>query len=143
MRKYSVSKEDVKFFVNEEQRKVVAVIEGTELFATNFIRSNFPHCELDWEDPLRDMLHMPSRYVAVATCSENDIWDENIGRLIAYDRLKEKVDKSMFKRFQSFIDTMEKRTLTFISRTNTYGEKLTKNTEKRKDYIAGLVGEEE
>lgn len=143
MKKTGIRKEDVKYVVNQEEKKVVAFVEETKMLAVNFIEENFPHLEIWYDDPMYLNLLMPDRFVGIATCSELDVWDENIGRLIAFNRLKKKLDTCMFKRLGAFVDEMDRRTNLFCERTNQYGEKLEKNMMRRDNTIAGLVGEDE
>ena len=93
--KHSIKREDVKYFVNEEKRTVVAVLEGTECLFTDFIYENdglmsFHDHYYDFDD--RYLL--PNRFVGIAKCSVNDEWNEQLGKLIAFDRLKEKVNNT-------------------------------------------------
>lgn len=142
--KHSIRKEDVTYIVRPEQKKVIAYIEGTQRMFTNFVEENFPYCLVDFwrEDPLAKKLRMPNKFIGVATCGPNDVWDENVGRLIAFDRMKENLNKSFFKRANTFVAEMEKRLDLFCERTNAYGMKLETNMNRRKEVIAKILGEE-
>ena len=143
--KHSIRKEDVKFVVNPEEKKVVAYIEGTQRMFTNFVEENFPYCLVDfwWEDPLAKKLKMPNRFVGISTCGPDDVWNENTGRLIAFDRLKDNLNKSFFKRANTFVAEMERRLDIFCDRVNAYGMKLETNMNRRKEIINKILGEEE
>ena len=141
--KHSIRKEDVKYVVNPEEKKVIAYIEGTKWMFCDFVRENYPHYDFYWcNEPLEDKLKMPNKFIGVATCGPDDVWDENIGRLIAFDRMKDNLNKSFFKRANTFVAEMEKRLDIFCERVNGYGEKLETNMNRRKAIIAKVLGDE-
>ena len=141
--KHSIRKEDVTYVVRPEQKKVIAFIEGTKWMFCDFVRENYPHYEFQWcDEPLENKLEMPNKFIGVATCGPDDVWDENVGRLIAFDRMKENLNKSFFKRANTFVAEMEKRLDLFCERTNAYGMKLEANMNRRKEVIAKVLGEE-
>lgn len=139
--KHSIRKEDVTYVVQPEQKKVIAYIEGTKWMFCRFVRENY---EFYWHDELLESkLEMPNKFIGVATCGPDDVWDENVGRLIAFDRMKEKLNKSFFKRANTFVAEMEKRLDTFCEHTNNYGMKLENNMNRRKALITHILGDEE
>ena len=141
--KHSIRKEDVTYVVRPEQKKVIAYIEGTKWMFCEFVKENYPGVHVLWRDkPFEDKLKMPNKFVGVATCGPDDVWDENVGRLIAFDRMKENLNKSFFKRAITFVAEMEKRLDLFCERTNAYGMKLEVNMNRRKEVIAKVLGEE-
>ena len=141
--KHSIRKEDVTYVVRPEQKKVIAYIEGTEWMFFKFVNENYPSTRNCWCDSsLAAKLKMPARFVGISTCGPDDVWDENVGRLIAFDRMKDNLNKSFFKRANTFVAEMEKRLDIFCDRVNGYGEKLEHNMNRRKAVIAKVLGEE-
>ena len=141
--KHSIRKEDVTYVVRPEQKKVIAYIEGTQWMFTDFVNENYPSAPIFWcDEPLEDKLKMPNKFIGVATCGPDDVWDENVGRLIAFDRMKDNLNKSFFKRANTFVAEMEKRLDIFCERVNGFGEKLEHNMNRRKAVIAKVLGDE-
>ena len=141
--KHSIRKEDVTYVVRPEQKKVIAYIEGTQWMFTDFVNENYPGSYVFWcNESMEDKLRMPNKFIGVATCGPDDVWDENVGRLIAFDRMKENLNKSFFKRANTFVAEMERRLDLFCERTNAYGMKLESNMNRRKEVIAKVLGEE-
>lgn len=141
--KHSIRKEDVTYVVRPEQKKVIAYIEGTQWMFTDFVNENYPGSYVFWcNEPLENKLKMPNKFIGVATCGPDDVWDENVGRLIAFDRMKDNLNKSFFKRANTFVAEMEKRLDIFCERVNGYGEKLEHNMNRRKAVIAKVLGDE-
>lgn len=142
--KHSIRKEDVTYVVRPEQKKVIAYIEGTEWMFFKFVNENYPSTRNCWCDSsLAAKLKMPNKFIGVATCGPDDVWDENVGRLIAFDRMKDNLNKSFFKRANTFVAEMEKRLDIFCDRVNAYGMKLETNMNRRKEIISKILGEEE
>lgn len=138
--KHNIRKEDVTYIVQPEQKKVIAYIEGTKWMFIDFVNENYPNFHIFWHyEPLEAKLEMPARFVGISTCSPDDEWDENLGKLIAFDRMKDNLNKSFFKRANTFVAEMERRLDIFCDRTNAYGTKLEANTERRKQLIEKLL----
>ena len=142
--KHSIRKEDVTYVVRPEQKKVIAYIEGTQWMFTDFVNENYPGSYAFWcNESMEDKLRMPNKFIGVATCGPDDVWDENVGRLIAFDRMKDNLNKSFFKRANTFVAEMEKRLDIFCDQVNGYGMKLETNMNRRKEIINKILGEEE
>ena len=140
--KHSIRKEDVTYVVRPEQKKVIAYIEGTQWMFTDFVNENYPGSYVFWcNESMEDKLKMPNKFIGVATCGPDDVWDENVGRLIAFDRMKDNLNKSFFKRANTFVAELEKRLDIFCERVNGYGEKLEYNMNRRKTVIAKVLGD--
>ena len=138
--KHCVRKEDVNYIVNPEKKKVVAYIDNTQSMFLNFMRENYPFYV--YGPKLEEKLIMPNRFIGISTCGPDDVWNEEIGRLIAFDRMKDNLNKSFFKRANTFVSEMEKALDRFCDDTNAYGQKLEINTDRRKKLIAKILGDE-
>ena len=148
--KFNITMKDAKFFVNEEKRIVVCVIEHTNDLLIKFINNN---CKLGsdcdgifWEKYnhcLSKKLVMPNKFIGTAYCSEDDEWDENIGRVIAFSRAKDNLLQSFFKHTQTYVTYINKCLDESITIFNNLGEKLTQNKKHRHEYIINLVGSSE
>ena len=142
--KHSIRKEDVTYVVRPEQKKVIAYIEGTQWMFIDFVDENYPSFYAFWcSESLTDKLKMPNKFIGVATCGPDDVWDENVGRLIAFDRMKDSLNKSFFKRANTYVIEIEKSLDDFCDRVNAYGEKLEYNTNRRKQIISKVLGDTE
>ena len=103
-----VSKEDVVYIVDEKKRKVVAYVEGTKYELIDFIRQNkgiLPDEPFfgNANRKLYEALYLPNKFVGIATCSPDDEWNPEIGKLIAYHRMKTNMSKSFFKHAETYI----------------------------------------
>ena len=140
--KHSIKREDVKYFVNEEKRTVVAVLEGTECLFVDFMyENNGPLPCRDYYE-LDDRYSLPNRFLGIAKCSVNDEWNEQLGKLIAFDRLKEKVNNSFVKCANKYVEDIDKSINTFCNNTQAYLNKLASNSDRRKNVINQLIKED-
>lgn len=148
--KFNVKPEDCRYIVNEEKRKVVCLIENTKYSFLNFANDNFIVSPDSLSGPwgtmtlpnLHDRLVMPNRFCGVATCSKEDEWNEETGKLIAYSRAKDNLNKSFFKRANFFINTVDKHINDAVDVLNILGQKLETSTERRHKKIENIIGEE-
>ena len=76
---------------------------------------------------------MPDEYSSVAIWNPDDGYefDASIGRLYAYNELKEKVNWALRKRFLAFLDDVEKQKQQMIELYAAYSNKLYDNTAYR------------
>lgn len=140
--KYNIQPKDCKFIVNREKKKVICIMEGTNELFIRFAETNFPSLipfDSFIYDPLYAKLLMPNRYIGISTCSEEDEFDENIGRLIAFSRMKKKIDRSFFKRSQTFIQMIDDSLDNAVDTLNKLGVKLIKNEAIRENKLSLML----
>ena len=141
----NIKMEDCRFFVDEEKRTVVCVIENTrkkvlDFFNIHSIIWNRTTQRVTFEpnSALYKKLCLPERFIGKAVCAPEDEWNEEVGRILAFDRAKYKLNTSFFKRAQLYIDVINDEFNKLISITNAYGAALKKGTERRKQHIKRL-----
>lgn len=116
---------DCRFYVNEEDRVVVCVIPNTRNMLLNFIEENFNFTEIDvymgLNNKALESLEMPVSFMGKAVCSQDDEWNEELGRLIAFARAKDKCYRSFFRRANTFINALDRRLGDMITMFNDMG----------------------
>jgi len=130
--------ENVRFIIQPERRKVVCIISNTKNYLGDFVDLWGNDWTVPWK--VEDILRMPDRFVGVATCDENDEWDEEIGKAIAFSRAKYKLHNSFFKRANTFVNECDRALAKLITSLNDYGEQLSANADKREKWITEKVG---
>ena len=125
-----------KFYVDENARTVVCVIPNklgeytfTKNMVSDFIEDNFKFNDFDMQfcmdyDWVDKALKMPSSFMGKAVCAPEDEWDEELGKMIAFSRAKDKCYKSFFKRANTFVQTMDRRLGDMIEAFNNFGMRL-------------------
>lgn len=145
--KFNVKPSDCQFVVNEKNKTVVCIYEGCQRDFIDFINNNcklisifgyYPHTP---SELLYKQMLMPNKFIGVAVCGQDDEWNEKTGRLIAFSRMKDKLNKSFFKRANTFFGTVDKWLNETVDLLNTIGDKLEVNQERRHTRIQELVGE--
>ena len=151
--KLTVTMEDATFYVQEDKGKVVCVIPNTQGMARRFLENNSkisPECDYNYElqnydrgSKLYKELKMPNRFVGIASCAEGDTFDENLGRTIAFHKAKDKLYKSMFKKFNMFVNEIDSYIDELTTVINSFGAKLSENSARREKYIQAMLGPDE
>ena len=125
-----------KFYVDEDARTVVCVIPnklGEHTFTKNmvidFIEDKFRFNDLDMQfclnyDWVDKVLKMPSSFMGKAVCAPEDEWNEELGKMIAFSRAKDKCYKSFFKRANTFVQAVDRRLGDMIEAFNNFGMRL-------------------
>lgn len=136
IKRVSISPADVKFVCDKERGYVRAYVYDTEDFFIDFCITNFPKLMYALYNTKEvKKLKMNRRFEGLARLSPDDKWDENLGKLIAFHRLKTKLNKSFFKKAQFFIDYIEGKTDKAVNVLNSYGERLSINSAHREKII--------
>lgn len=135
----------IQYYVNKDARTVVCVINSTEKSFLNYLAhrpmNEFFYSTFFSHDK-RMKLFMPKTFKGVAKCNPNDEWNEEIGKLIAYDKARMKENASFFKRAQFVLDELNKFGDMFYEQINAYGARLERAHDARTATITKSVGTE-
>lgn len=146
MSKFTLNPRNVRFFVQPEKRRVVCVIEDTRGTFNKFVSENcktpLEGCLEKTMNQLYDQCLMPDRFTGIAICSEDDVWDENVGKLLAYHRARAKFDQSFFRHAQTYIATLGEWLDDAVDSINAYGDKLATNEKYREKKLKELIEED-
>ena len=94
----------VKYYVDEKNRKTIAVLEGCRWDAINRIRklTNGEMYVGVWSLSRKDIAIMPDVFRAVVTCSEHDEYNVEEGKAQAKQKLMRNYHRAMDKRIAKF-----------------------------------------
>ena len=141
---FNIKPSDATYFINEEKKVVVCTINKTRDLFINFVVENFKiwPTYFAYDESLFHMLEMPNKFTGVARCSENDEWNPETGKLIAFSRMKDNLNKSFFKRANTYVNFLDRAADEAADVLGKIGEKLSVNTEHRHNLIDSIIGEE-
>lgn len=141
-----LKKSDVVYKVDEPNRVVIASVKDTEYdfmdYADNFFadrKVNVGPYHTDETDEC-DQYLMPHSFWGKARCSVDDEWNPEVGKLIAYDRLKNKYWRSFFKVANKYFDDMQNGLEDMYQDINGLGDRLTQSAKQRYDKIQEYIG---
>jgi hypothetical protein len=117
----------------------------------DFILQHFQFSDFDFYDglifgghySLVKQITMPSSFIGKAVCAENDEWNEELGRKIAFSRAKDKCYKSFFKRANIFVQAIDKHLGDMIEKFNDFGLKLENKRETLQNIIDKAIYNDE
>lgn len=132
---------DCKFYVNKDERVIVCVIQDTKYMFDDYLREHFQWKEFDlfYALDLENQM-MPNSFMGKAVCSENDEWNEGLGRKIAFSRAKDKCYRSFFKRANALVNDIDRRLGEMVDSFNTFGDNLSKKKENLQYQIDQELG---
>jgi len=133
----------VHYIVKKDERVVVCVISDTEdYFMDYMVRHMYENNHLitgRWHDKY----FLKNSYSGVARCAPDDEWNEEIGRKIAFNKAKEKLNNAFFKRAKAYVNAADSEFNQLIGIINNYGARLASDADKRGKEIDGLLGKKE
>ena len=137
---------DCRFYVNEDKRTIVCVIPNTKYMLEDFAKEHFKWNDFDFDfgidyDYMKS-LYLPNSFKGKAICAESDEWNEELGRMLAYSRAKDKCYKSFFKRANKLIQTLDRRLGDMISIFNDFGIKLDTKKNELEEKIEDMIQKE-
>lgn len=119
---------DCKFYVDKNARVVICVIQDVQDMLIKFVREHFDWNDIDIDYAVdwrfEPKLKMPHSFMGKAVCADEDEWDEELGKKIAFSRAKDKCYKSFFKRANLLVQTYDRRLGDMIEIFNNFGLKL-------------------
>lgn len=148
----NIKETDCKFHIDEEKRVVICKIQNTFKFRVNTLFSDFVKENFDWrdinidyaiDDKLIDRLQMPHYFIGKAVCADEDEWDVELGKKIAYARAKDKCYRSFFRRASLLIQTVDRRLGDMMDTFNALGSKLSDNKDRLEADIKRRLDEKE
>lgn len=92
----------IKYFINEEKRQVIGLLENTQWDAINkiskmIVDTDFCFCP-------SEKYRMPSEFRVVVQCDERDKFDPEVGKQIAKKRILDRYYTALDKRVNKFFD---------------------------------------
>lgn len=137
-----IKMKDCRFYVNEAERVIVCVIPHTRRMVSDFIQQHFSFGDVDFWYALEDVdkVRMPDSFMGKAVCSPDDEWNEELGKMIAFSKAKDKCYKSFFKRANTFVQMVDRRLGDMIDSFNDFGMKLENKREALQNQIDERIG---
>lgn len=132
----------MKFIVQSEKKMVICILENTKFDAREFIddfKNGDPTCLTNYIYD-RKLVTMPNKFIGIAKCADEDEFDEEFGKRLAFHRAKEKRDKCLFKILQKVIDRVNQELEDFVAYADKYGEHLSKQMRYREEKIKKHLG---
>lgn len=133
----NVCMKDCNFAINKEKRTIVCWLNGTENFFNEFLCENYGNFQwyLDFSK-----YKMNNRFTGTAYCSEEDEWDEEIGKRLAFYRMKRKLLDSFYNKVRAFFDDEEEMLDNFEDVCLAYKTKVESSMARQMNKIVNLGG---
>ena len=136
---------DCRFYVDEEARVIICVIPHTRNLVKDFIQEHFEFPDVNmWAGIMwayERKLNLPHSFMGKAVCAPEDEWNEELGKMIAFSRAKNKAYTSFFKRANNLVQTVDRRLGDMITMFNDFGLKLETKREALEHQIDELSSE--
>ena len=133
--KINIKKSDCFFKVDEKNRKVVCVYTADPELAINYIYSFNKERGVPTYIPTNDNMYLPWHTVGIAKCAEGDTWDEELGRDIAFAKMKAKFGRSFFRAMEAYFDFYDKNLNALQDSINSIGDAWRKGLHTRCDRV--------
>ena len=96
-----MAKRKPKFIIKEEDGVVVAILQNTSMDLINLLK-------VDTDDyRVIEELLLSDSYKGVARLADGDEWDEEVGKLVAFEKAHAKYKDAILKRFKMIKKSLE------------------------------------
>ena len=92
---------------------------------------------------LLNKLQMQPEFWGRAVALNEDVWNEQEGKLLAYHRMRKKISKAMRKRMKTFKNLINKKMELFEEDFDNYMKKVDNNAARRLEIIKTFSEDEE
>lgn len=131
----------VKYVILPEVRMVKCFLTDTQNIANDTL------LDMDEDMVTSEVYHprykMPNQYLGVAHCNPNDEWNPELGKQIAYDKARAKLDRSLFKRLQLYVNRCDKHYNDVVNSINVLGRRLSQSHDHRTERIETALKEQD
>lgn len=131
----NIKQKDCQFYVDIPHRKVICVYTGAKYLLYDYLKDLSGSFLYDIPGKVLDRLKMPNTFSGIATCSPEDEFDENYGRLLAFNKMKYKLNSSFFKRANLFVNTLDREIDRIATEIDKVGEGLTNGHNRREEKL--------
>lgn len=130
-----INQKNVKYEIDKEKRTVKCFLYDSSWLFIDFLSNSQYGKNFSYTPELINKLLMRSTFWGISYQSEEDEWDEERGKLLAYHRMREKVSKSMRKRMKIFKEHVDKKEFLFEEEFLNYMTKVDKTANRRLEII--------
>ena len=137
---------DALYYVNEEKRIVTCVINNTKPMFMEFIKDfalKYRNPDVFVNVSTWQKFEMPARFVGIARCHPDDVFDPSLGKIIAYSRAQKNMYKSFFKRANTYVQLLDDSLDRIVGTFNNMGENVSKAADFTDKLIADRLKEAE
>ena len=135
-----VKMKNCNFFVNEPKRTVTCVYYVPVQNAPRYFVEDNTELSFNIYD-FSSRLVTNRIYVGVARCNPEDTWDESIGKLVAYYKMKNAYFQDFFKKINNFYGDLERSLDNLESKANDLGMKLNRELFRLENQIKKQIEE--
>lgn len=136
-----LNKKNITYFVDKEKRTVICSLCDSGYLFIDFLRNNA--FNFSFTADLLNKLMMPKSFSGKSVAANDDVWDEEQGKLLAYHRMRKKVTKSMRKRMVFWKKYILRKADLFEEDFNNYMKKVDNNAARRLEIIKTFSEDEE
>ena len=135
----------VNYIVKKDERVVVCVINGTKRYFSDYINTRLHQQDYlnSYMVCIKDKYGLKNSYSGIARCAPGDEWNEELGRKIAFNKAKEKLNNAFFKRAKTYVNEVDNEFNQLIGIINNYGARLAVDAYTRSKEIDSLLGKKE
>lgn len=137
--KVNVTQKDCKFYVDRANGVVACVLRNTKYILHNDLAEKNPYVCQD----IIEITNMPDQFIGVARCGKGDNFDEQVGRKLAFYRLKKKFYSSYFKRANAYFNAVDRIIGQQVEQFNQIGLKVGRNLDKMEEQLKDYLPEGE
>ena len=134
----------VNYIVKKDEGVVVCILNDTNYYFSDYIMARL--LRQDYRDivpSLHNEYFLKNSYSGVARCAPGDEWNEELGRKIAFNKAKIKLNMAFFKRAQLYVDNVDREFNSILDAINGYGDRVEADTQKREEEIERLLNNSE
>lgn len=105
--KISVSQNDCNYIVDKENRRIICLYRPPRNIVYTYLSVTCPYVHMLLTGKLYDQMALKSYYRGIAVCAEGDEWDEDFGKLVAFNKVREKYYNAVWRRVNHFFNWLD------------------------------------
>ena len=102
--KIAVRPQDCAYIVKKEDRKIICIYHPPRNIVSQYIMNLCPFIMFYMFETDCGEVELKSYYRGIAVCAEGDEWDEEFGKLVAFNKMRERYYTAVYKRINNFFN---------------------------------------
>ena len=139
--KISVSQNDCNYIVDKENRRIICIYRPPCRIVVSYINATCPYVFMP--ERLYESMTLKSYYRGIAVCAEGDEWDEDFGKLVAFNKVREKYYNAVWRRVNRFFNWLDDSTNESARQFDYMGDKWGKSIDMTEKLIKAHFEPEE
>ena len=135
----NIKMKDCAFTIDRAHRRVICVIKISKSIAFDYLNNIESMLSMTIPDEVASRMYLPPSIVGIATCAEEDEWDEEIGKRVAYNKAKLNFVSKLYFAFNVYFSFANKTLGELAATCDILGSRMSANIIRSQQKVEEMI----